>query len=124
MGVLRGEAWGHVAPVASRAAPWGFLRFLVLCLGIKGQGNPEALAKSSPGAQSYPRPSVCLVSLESQKDENALNEAQEIFTEMMKVVEQRDKLVDSLEEQRLKEKAEDQHFESFVFPRGSQLSRT
>lgn len=43
---------------------------------------------------------------------------------MMKVVEQRDKLVDSLEEQRLKEKAEDQHFESFVFPRGCQLSRT
>ncbi|XP_062053485.1 F-actin-monooxygenase MICAL2-like [Lepus europaeus] len=61
---------------------------------------------------------------ENQKDENALNEAQEIFTEMMKVVEQRDKLVDSLEEQRLKEKAEDQHFESFVFPRGCQLSRT
>nr|XP_051680673.1 F-actin-monooxygenase MICAL2 isoform X1 [Oryctolagus cuniculus] len=61
---------------------------------------------------------------ENQKDENAVHEAQEIFAEMMKVVEQRDKLVDSLEEQRLKEKAEDQHFESFVFPRGCQLSRT
>ncbi|XP_005380355.1 PREDICTED: protein-methionine sulfoxide oxidase MICAL2 isoform X4 [Chinchilla lanigera] len=61
---------------------------------------------------------------ESQKDENDLNEEQEIFIEMMQVVKQRDKLVDSLEEQRIKEKAEDQHFESFVFSRGCQLSRT
>ena len=43
---------------------------------------------------------------------------------MMHVIEQRDKLVDSLEEQRIKEKAEDQHFESFIFSRGCQLSRT
>lgn len=63
-------------------------------------------------------------SLENQKDENDLIEEQEIFTEMMQVIEQRDRLVDSLEEQRLKEKAEDQHFENFVFPRGCQLSRT
>ncbi|XP_058519351.1 F-actin-monooxygenase MICAL2 isoform X3 [Ochotona princeps] len=61
---------------------------------------------------------------ESQKNENDLIEEQEIFTEMMQVIEQRDRLVDSLEEQRLKEKAEDQHFENFVFPRGCQLSRT
>ncbi|KAM5318844.1 F-actin-monooxygenase MICAL2 isoform 9-T13 [Glossophaga mutica] len=61
---------------------------------------------------------------ESQKDENDLNEEREIFTEMMQVIEQRDKLVDSLEEQRIKEKAEDQHFESFIFSRGCQLSRT
>ncbi|XP_004851493.2 MICAL C-terminal-like protein isoform X2 [Heterocephalus glaber] len=61
---------------------------------------------------------------ESQKDENDLNEEQEIFTKMMQVIKQRDELVDSLEEQRIKEKAEDQHFESFVFSRGCQLSRT
>ncbi|XP_044785472.2 F-actin-monooxygenase MICAL2 isoform X10 [Bubalus bubalis] len=61
---------------------------------------------------------------ESQKDENDLNEEQEILTEMMQVIEQRDKLVDSLEEQRIREKAEDQHFESFIFSRGCQLSRT
>ncbi|XP_057408275.1 F-actin-monooxygenase MICAL2 isoform X7 [Balaenoptera acutorostrata] len=61
---------------------------------------------------------------ESQKDENDPNEEQEILTEMMQIIEQRDKLVDSLEEQRIKEKAEDQHFESFVFSRGCQLSRT
>ncbi|XP_042638707.1 MICAL C-terminal-like protein [Orycteropus afer afer] len=61
---------------------------------------------------------------ESQKDANDLNEEQEIFTEMMQVIEQRDRLVDSLEEQRVKEKAEDQHFESFIFSRGYQLSRT
>lgn len=67
---------------------------------------------------------VLLFSVESQKDENDLNEEQEILTEMMQVIEQRDKLVDSLEEQRIREKAEDQHFESFIFSRGSQLSRT
>ncbi|XP_043338920.1 F-actin-monooxygenase MICAL2 isoform X2 [Cervus canadensis] len=61
---------------------------------------------------------------ESQKDENDLNEEQEILTEMMQVIEQRDKLVDSLEEQRIREKAEDQHFESFIFSSGCQLSRT
>ncbi|KAG8524239.1 MICAL C-terminal-like protein [Galemys pyrenaicus] len=61
---------------------------------------------------------------ESQKDENDLNEEQEIFSKMMQVIEQRDKLVDSLEEQRIKEKAEDQHFESFIFSRGCGLSRT
>ncbi|XP_058401976.1 F-actin-monooxygenase MICAL2 isoform X2 [Diceros bicornis minor] len=61
---------------------------------------------------------------ESQKNENDLNEEQKIFTEMMQVIERRDKLVDSLEEQRIKEKAEDQHFESFIFSRGCQLSRT
>ena len=63
-------------------------------------------------------------SVESQKDENDLNEEQEILTEMMQVIEQRDKLVDSLEEQRIRVKAEDQHFESFIFSRGRQLSRT
>ncbi|XP_073897648.1 F-actin-monooxygenase MICAL2 isoform X4 [Castor canadensis] len=61
---------------------------------------------------------------DSQKDENDLNEEEEILTKMMKVIEQRDRLVDSLEEQRIKEKAEDQHFESFVFSRGCSLSRT
>ncbi|XP_023575172.1 F-actin-monooxygenase MICAL2 isoform X1 [Octodon degus] len=61
---------------------------------------------------------------ESQKDENDRNEEQEILIEMMQVVMQRDRLVDSLEEQRIKEKAEDQRFESFVFSRGCQLSRT
>uniref|UniRef100_A0A673TFC5 Microtubule associated monooxygenase, calponin and LIM domain containing 2 n=1 Tax=Suricata suricatta TaxID=37032 RepID=A0A673TFC5_SURSU len=61
---------------------------------------------------------------ESQKDENDLNEEQEILREMMQVIEQRDRLVDSLEEQRIKEKAEDQHFESFLFSRSCGLSRT
>uniref|UniRef100_A0A4X2K563 BMERB domain-containing protein n=1 Tax=Vombatus ursinus TaxID=29139 RepID=A0A4X2K563_VOMUR len=61
---------------------------------------------------------------ESEKDEKVRNEEQEIFTEMMKVIEQRDKLVDSLEEQRVKEKAEDQHFENFMLSRAYQLSRS
>uniref|UniRef100_A0A8B9IXC0 BMERB domain-containing protein n=1 Tax=Amazona collaria TaxID=241587 RepID=A0A8B9IXC0_9PSIT len=57
------------------------------------------------------------------KDEMDLNEEVEIFTEMMKVVEERDKLVSTLEEQRVKEKAEDQHFESIILSRGYQRSR-
>ncbi|XP_076970122.1 F-actin-monooxygenase MICAL2 isoform X1 [Tamandua tetradactyla] len=61
---------------------------------------------------------------ESQEDENDLNEEQEIFAEMMQVIEQRDKLVDSLEKQRIKEKAEDRHFESMLFSRGRPLSKT
>ncbi|XP_047926058.1 F-actin-monooxygenase MICAL2 isoform X3 [Anser cygnoides] len=59
---------------------------------------------------------------DSLKDEMDLNEEDEIFTEMMKVVEERDKLVSALEEQRVKEKAEDQHFESIILSRGYQLS--
>nr|XP_045000884.1 F-actin-monooxygenase MICAL2 isoform X6 [Jaculus jaculus] len=61
---------------------------------------------------------------ESQKDEKDLNEEQEILTEMMHVIEQRDRLVDSLEKQRIREKAEDQSFENFLFSRAPQLSRT
>ncbi|KFV64309.1 MICAL C-terminal-like, partial [Dryobates pubescens] len=57
------------------------------------------------------------------KNEMDLNEEDEIFTEMMKVVEERDKLVSILEEQRVKEKAEDQHFESIILSRGYQLGR-
>ncbi|KFQ98531.1 MICAL C-terminal-like, partial [Opisthocomus hoazin] len=57
---------------------------------------------------------------DSLKDEMDLNEEKEIFTEMMKVVEERDKLVSTLEEQRVKEKAEDQHFESIILSRGYQ----
>lgn len=51
-----------------------------------------------------------------------LNEEDEIFIEMMKVVEERDKLVSALEEQRVKEQAEDQCFESILLSRGCQLS--
>ncbi|MEJ1273961.1 hypothetical protein NN561_004836 [Cricetulus griseus] len=61
---------------------------------------------------------------EGQKDENDLKEEKEIFKEMMQVIEQRNKLVDSLEEQRVKERTQDQHFENFVLSKGCQLSRT
>ncbi|XP_068004067.1 F-actin-monooxygenase MICAL2 isoform X5 [Melanerpes formicivorus] len=60
---------------------------------------------------------------DSLKNEMDLNEEDEIFIEMMKVVEERDKLVSILEEQRVKEKAEDQHFESIILSRGYQLGR-
>lgn len=96
----------------------------------KGQNKPRTIknaqVQSPPGANSYLMASVFLSFFfsESQKDEKDLIEEREIFTEMMQVIEQRDKLVNSLEEQRIKEKAEDQHFESFIFSRGYQLSRT
>lgn len=83
-------------------------------------------AKNSPG----PNLTRALIffffffSLEGQKDESDLKEEQEIFEEMMQVIEQRNKLVDSLEEQRVKERTQDQHFENFVLSRGCQLSRT
>ncbi|XP_066043300.1 F-actin-monooxygenase MICAL2 isoform X2 [Chamaea fasciata] len=60
---------------------------------------------------------------DSLKDEMDLNEEDEIFTEMMKVVEERDRLVCALEEQRVRERAEDQHFESLILSTGHQLSR-
>uniref|UniRef100_A0A674HK01 F-actin monooxygenase n=1 Tax=Taeniopygia guttata TaxID=59729 RepID=A0A674HK01_TAEGU len=60
---------------------------------------------------------------DSLKDEMDLNEEAEIFTEMMKVVEERDRLVCALEEQRVKERAEDQHLESPILSTGYQLSR-
>ncbi|KFP27592.1 MICAL C-terminal-like, partial [Colius striatus] len=60
---------------------------------------------------------------DSLKNEMDLNEEDEIFTEMMKVVEERDKLVSILEEQRVKEKAEDEHFESIILSTGYQQSR-
>ncbi|XP_041341672.1 MICAL C-terminal-like protein [Pyrgilauda ruficollis] len=60
---------------------------------------------------------------DSLKDVMDLNEEDEIFTEMMKVVEERDRLVCALEEQRVKERAEDQHFESLILSTGYQLSR-
>uniref|UniRef100_A0A803W7T9 F-actin monooxygenase n=2 Tax=Ficedula albicollis TaxID=59894 RepID=A0A803W7T9_FICAL len=60
---------------------------------------------------------------DSLKDELDLNEEDEIFTEMMKVVEERDRLVCALEEQRVKERAEDQHFESLILSTGYQLSK-
>nr|XP_021156537.1 F-actin-methionine sulfoxide oxidase MICAL2 isoform X2 [Columba livia] len=60
---------------------------------------------------------------DSVKDEMDLNEEDEIFTEVMKVIEERDKLMSTLEEQRVKAKEEDRHFESIVLSRGYQLSR-
>lgn len=52
-----------------------------------------------------------------------LKEEDGIFTETMKVVEERDKLVSILEEQQVKEKAEDQRFENTLLSRTYQLGR-
>ncbi|XP_051005190.1 F-actin-monooxygenase MICAL2 [Acomys russatus] len=61
---------------------------------------------------------------ESQKDASDLKEEQEILQEMMQVIEQRNELVDSLEEQRVNERTQDQHLENFALSRGCRLSRT
>nr|XP_033784201.1 F-actin-monooxygenase MICAL2 isoform X2 [Geotrypetes seraphini] len=56
------------------------------------------------------------------KDEKSISEEQEILTEVMKVIKQRDKLVSFLEQQRLEERAEDKSFENFALSRGYRLS--
>ncbi|KAJ8252037.1 hypothetical protein COCON_G00213490 [Conger conger] len=60
----------------------------------------------------------------SRKSSWELAEEQQIFSEMMRVVEKRDALVSLLEEQRLKERAEDQDLESLVLTKGYQLHWT
>ncbi|XP_069079691.1 F-actin-monooxygenase MICAL2 isoform X2 [Pleurodeles waltl] len=59
---------------------------------------------------------------ESQRDEKDLQEEQETLCEMMRVIEKRDKLVSFLEQQRLREKAEDQSIENFMSSRGYHLN--
>ncbi len=53
-----------------------------------------------------------------EKSASELVQEQSLLVEIMKVVEKRDKLVSLLEEQRLKEKAEDRDLESMILSRG------
>ncbi|XP_054865325.1 F-actin-monooxygenase mical2b isoform X3 [Amphiprion ocellaris] len=55
---------------------------------------------------------------DTKKSASELQEEQEILSEIMRTVEKRDMLVSVLEEQRLKEKAEDKDLESLVLSRG------
>ncbi|XP_061891725.1 F-actin-monooxygenase mical2b isoform X1 [Entelurus aequoreus] len=55
---------------------------------------------------------------DTKKCASELQEEQEILSEIMKTVEKRDMLVSILEEQRLKERAEDQDLESIVLSKG------
>ncbi|XP_077066714.1 F-actin-monooxygenase mical2b isoform X4 [Siphateles boraxobius] len=59
-----------------------------------------------------------------EKSASELVEEQSLLVEIMKVVERRDKLVSLLEEQRLKEKAEDRDLESMILSRGYQFHWT
>ncbi|XP_051740313.1 F-actin-monooxygenase mical2b isoform X5 [Ctenopharyngodon idella] len=59
-----------------------------------------------------------------KKSASELVEEQSLLVEIMKVVEKRDKLVSLLEEQRLKEKAEDRDLESMILSRGYQFHWT
>ncbi|KAG7214852.1 hypothetical protein INR49_005120 [Caranx melampygus] len=55
---------------------------------------------------------------DTKKSASELQEEQEILAEIMRTVEKRDMLVSILEEQRLKEKAEDRDLESLVLSKG------
>ncbi|XP_037834073.1 protein-methionine sulfoxide oxidase mical2b isoform X5 [Kryptolebias marmoratus] len=55
---------------------------------------------------------------DSEKSASELQREQEILAEMMRTVEKRDMLVSVLEEQRLKEKAEDKDLESLILSKG------
>ncbi|XP_034734184.1 protein-methionine sulfoxide oxidase mical2b isoform X7 [Etheostoma cragini] len=55
---------------------------------------------------------------DTKKSASELQEEQEILSEIMKTVEKRDMLVSILEEQRLKERAEDKDLESLVLSKG------
>lgn len=59
-----------------------------------------------------------------EKSASEMVEEQSLLVEIMKVVEKRDKLVSLLEEQRLKEKAEDRDLESMILSRGYQFHWT
>ncbi|XP_039503824.1 protein-methionine sulfoxide oxidase mical2b isoform X4 [Pimephales promelas] len=59
-----------------------------------------------------------------EKSASELAEEQRLLVEIMKVVERRDKLVSLLEEQRLKEKAEDRDLEGMILSRGYQFHWT
>ncbi|XP_015193676.2 F-actin-monooxygenase mical2b-like isoform X7 [Lepisosteus oculatus] len=59
---------------------------------------------------------------DSKKSPQELAEEQQVLGEMMRMVEERDRLVVLLEEQRLQERAEDKDLESFVLSKGYQLN--
>ena len=61
---------------------------------------------------------------DSMKSPTDLNEEQRVLVQIMQVVEKRDQLVELLEEQRLKERAEDHDLESMVLSKGYQLHWT
>lgn len=58
------------------------------------------------------------VTLDTKKSASELQEEQAILSEIMRTVEKRDMLVSVLEEQRLKERAEDKDLESLVLSKG------
>lgn len=61
--------------------------------------------------------SSCIIA-DTKKSASELQEEQEILSDIMKMVEKRDMLVSILEEQRLKERAEDRDLESLVLSKG------
>lgn len=55
---------------------------------------------------------------DTKKSASELQEEQEILSEIMRTVEKRDQLVSVLEEQRLKERAEDKDLEGLLLSKG------
>lgn len=61
---------------------------------------------------------VIFVWADTKKSASELQQEQEMLAEIMRTVESRDRLVSALEEQRLKERAEDRDLESLLLSRG------
>lgn len=61
---------------------------------------------------------------DTKKSASELQEEQQILAEIMRTVEKRDMLVSVLEEQRLKERAEDRDLESLVLSKGYEFHWT
>lgn len=58
------------------------------------------------------------------RDEKDIVEEEEIFAEMMRVIEKRDQLVTRIEEQRLRENSEEKNLLDFPLPKDYQLKMT
>lgn len=86
-------------------------------MAVEGKGNVSVLYSKTQSARMYLLVSFGVI-LDTMKSASELQEEKEILSEIMRTVEKRDTLVYILEEQRLKERAEDKDLESLVLSKG------
>lgn len=80
--------------------------------------NTHANTQSHSQIHKLVPPSLSRLTPDTKKSASELQEEQEILSEIMTTVEKRDALVSILEEQRLRERAEDRDLESLVLSKG------
>lgn len=93
---------------------WFWFLFLTTASleGVAGRGiHSDASCKQTVYLAYLP-------TTDTKKSASELREEQKILSEIMRTVEKRDTLVSLLEEQRLKERAEDRDLESLVLSKG------